>query len=338
VASQKNKAIGLSGFNSSGVYMLGLPKVARAIVYKAAQTLLLLLAISVSAQANTIVRVSTTFGDFSLELFDDVTPVTVQNFLNYVNRGVFNGSYFHRLNKGFVLQGGGYSFVPFTGPVNIPTDSPIVNEFSESNVRGTVAMAKFGGDPDSATSQWFVNLGDNSANLDAQNGGFTAFGRVLGDGMLVLDTINELTTYNFGTQQTELPLYNFDSSSSLTAANFVTMNTEVMQRFSSALNVFESNTGLLIATVDGGETLGTYSLNLSLIADQPSIQFQLNGDSLVLLGNKPDERATFSDADNKLRIPSLELNMNGNISVIRNVVLGLSDASNWIFTLETYDQ
>ena len=58
--------------------MLGLPKVARAIVYKAAQTLLLLLAISVSAQANTIVRVSTTFGDFSLELFDDLTPVTAE--------------------------------------------------------------------------------------------------------------------------------------------------------------------------------------------------------------------------------------------------------------------
>lgn len=318
--------------------MLGLFKAARALLHKSAQCLVLLLAISASAQANTIVRISTTFGDFSLELFDTAAPATVQNFLNYVNRGAYNGSYFHRLDKGFVLQGGGYHFVPFTGPVVIPADSPVVNEFNTSNLRGTVAMAKFGGDPDSATSQWFVNLTDNSANLDNQNGGFTVFGRVLGDGMVVLDTINELAVYNLGTQQNQLPLYNFDSSSSLTAANFVTMNAEVVQRYSAALHVYESNSGLLIATVDGGETLGTYSLNLSLIEDQAEIKFRLNADSLVLLGNKPDGRATFSTADNRLRIPSLELNMNGNTSAISNVVLVLSDASNWIFTLESYDQ
>lgn len=318
--------------------MLGLFKAARAVLFKAVQCLVFLLAVSASAQANTIVRISTTFGDFSLELFDTLTPGTVQNFLNYVNRGAYNGSYFHRLDKGFVLQGGGYHFVPFVGPVVIPVDPPVVNEFRESNVRGTVAMAKFGGLPDSATSQWFVNLTDNSASLDTQNGGFTVFGRVLGDGMLVLDTINEIAVYNLGTQQSQLPLYNFESSAILTAANFVTMNAEVVQRYSSALNVYESNSRLLIATVDGGEILGTYSLNLSLIEDQPGIKFRLNADSLVLLGNKPDERATFSGVDNKLRIPNLELNMNGNISVIHNVVLGLSDASTWTFTLESYDQ
>lgn len=318
--------------------MLGLYNAARGLLYKSAQCLVLLLAISGSAQANTIVRVSTTYGDFSLELFDTVTPVTVQNFLNYVNSGAFNGSYFHRLEKGFVLQGGGFRFVPFQGAVSIPTNAPIVNEFRESNLRGTVAMAKVGGNPDSATSQWFVNLADNSGNLDTQNEGFTVFGRVLGDGMLVLDTINETPVYNLGTLHDKLPLYNFESSASLTAVNFITMNAEVVQRYSSALNVFESSTGLLLTTVDGGETLGTYSLNLSLIEDQPEIKFRLNADSLVLLGNKPDGRATFSNTDNKLRIADLELNMNGNVSVIRNVVLGLSDASNWIFTLESYDQ
>lgn len=318
--------------------MLGLYTAARAALFKTAQCFVLLLAFSISAQANTIVRISTTFGDFSLELFDTVAPVTVQNFLNYVNRGAYNGSYFHRLDRGFVLQGGGYRFVPFVGPVTIPADPPIVNEYSESNLRGTVAMAKFGGDPDSATSQWFVNLTDNSENLNNQNGGFTVFGRVLGDGMLVLDAINGLEAFNLGTQQNQLPLYNFASIASLTAANFVTMNAEVMQRYSSALNVYESNSGLLLATVDGGETLGTYSLNLSLIESQPAIKFRLNADSLVLLGNKPDGRATFSGADNKLRIPTLELNLNGSVSTINNVVLVLSDASTWTFTLESYDQ
>ncbi len=323
--------------------MLRLQNAARTILRRIGLSLALLLAISVSAQANTIVRISTTFGDFSLELFDTVTPVTVQNFLSYVNSGAYNGSFFHRLEKDFVLQGGGYRFVPFEGPVAIPTGSPIVNEFQESNVRGTVAMAKLDTNPDSATSQWFVNIGDNSGNLDTQNEGFTVFGRVLGDGMIVLDTINELNTYDPVPQATtsfaKLPLYNVqDFVSNITAANFITMNAEVVQRYSSALSVYESGTGLLITTVDGGETLGTYSLNLSLVEDQPEVKFRLNGDSLVRLGNKPDDRATFSDTDNRLRIPSLELNMNGNISVIRNVVLRLSDASNWIFTLESYDQ
>mgnify|MGYP003108922074 CR=1 FL=1 len=318
--------------------MLRLQNAVRTLLRKIALSLVMLLAICASAQANTIVRISTTFGDFSLELFDTVAPVTVQNFLNYVNRGAYNGSYFHRLDKGFVLQGGGYRMVPFTGPVEIPADAPIVNEYGESNLRGTVAMAKFGGDPDSATSQWFVNLTDNSENLNNQNGGFTVFGRVLGDGMLVMDTINEITVYSLGTLQTQIPLYNFEAATTLTADNFITMNAEVVQRYSSAMHVYESTSGLLITTANGGDALGTYSLNLSLIEEQPEIKFRLNADSLVLLSNKPDGHATFSATDNKLLIPTLELNMNGNVSIISNVVLRLSDASNWVFTLESYDQ
>lgn len=268
--------------------MLRIQNAARILLRRIGLSLALLLAISVSAQANTIVRISTTFGDFSIELFDTVTPVTVQNFLSYVKSGAYNGSFFHRLEKDFVLQGGGFRFVPFEGPIEIPTSSPIVNEFQESNVRGTVAMAKIGTDPDSATSQWFVNIGDNSENLDAQNGGFTVFGRVLGDGMTVLDTINELNTYDPAPQANstfaKLPLHNVqDFVTNITAANFVTMNAEVVQRYSSALSVYEASSGLLITTVDGGETLGAYSLNLSLVEDQPEVKFRLNGDSLVRL-------------------------------------------------------
>ncbi len=295
----------------------------------------LVLAASASAQANTLVRVSTTFGDFTLELFDDVAPVTVRDFLNYVERGAYNGTYFHRLDAGFVLQGGGYRLIPYEGPLQVPADPPIVNEYRESNVRGTIAMAKLDGDPNSATSEWFINLADNSANLNTQNGGFTVFGRVLGDGMTVMDAINLLPVFALGNVQSQIPLHSTGESEELTVNNFVTMNAEVVQRYSAALAVFETQTGLLMASVDGGATLGAYSVNLSLQPQLPGTVFRLNADSLVRLAIRPIGMATY--ADNKLRIPTLEVNENGNVRVLRNVVLGLTDASQWLFSLESYE-
>jgi peptidyl-prolyl cis-trans isomerase A (cyclophilin A) len=295
----------------------------------------LLLACTAAAQANTLVRVSTSFGDFTLELFDDVAPITVRNFLNYVERGAYNGTYFHRLDAGFVLQGGGYRLIPYQGPLQVPADPPIVNEYRESNVRGTIAMAKRDGDPNSATSEWFINLADNSANLNVQNGGFTVFGRVLGDGMGVMDAINVLPVFALGNVQSQIPLHSTEASEELTVNNFVTMNAEVVQRYSSALAVFESHSGLLMASVDGGATLGAFSVNLSLQPQLPGTVFRLNADSLVRLAIRPIGMATY--ADNKLRIPTLEVNENGNVRVLRNVVLGLSDAAQWLFSLETYE-
>ncbi|MEQ1859766.1 MAG: peptidylprolyl isomerase [Chthoniobacteraceae bacterium] len=137
----------------------------------------------------------------TLELFDDRAPLTVQNFLRYATNpntsADFLGTFFHRSVSGFVVQGGGFN--PTATPTHIETFATVHNEFSadRSNVRGTVAMAKVGADagggPDSATSEWFVNLADNSANLDAQNGGFTVFGQVLA-GMNYIDQIAALPT------------------------------------------------------------------------------------------------------------------------------------------------
>ncbi|MDD5028626.1 MAG: peptidylprolyl isomerase, partial [Rhodoferax sp.] len=140
----------------------------------------------------TTVRVETALGVIDIELYDSAAPATVANFLSYLQGGAFDSTFFHRSMPGFVIQGGGYVWNTSTNKVApVAAKAPVVNEFSaaRSNLRGTVAMAKLDGDPDSATSQWFVNLADNAANLDAQNGGFTVFGKVVGNGMAVVDAI-----------------------------------------------------------------------------------------------------------------------------------------------------
>jgi peptidyl-prolyl cis-trans isomerase A (cyclophilin A) len=156
------------------------------------------------ADIRTIVRISTNVGDFSVGLYDEATPETVANFLWYVNEGHYNQTYIHRTENVTagdfqVVQGGGFRFQPFFGTIEIPTQGPVRNEPVFSNVRGTIAMAKFSGEPDSATNQWYFNLSDNSESLDTNSGGFTVFGEVLGGeaGMEVLDAIMGLQKVDF---------------------------------------------------------------------------------------------------------------------------------------------
>lgn len=151
-----------------------------------------------------------------IELFDD-RPLTRDNFLQYVTAGLYNGVIMHRLVEGFVLQGGGFYEWRLSEPAplnvsldptyevdldgNPNTSNPTVNnEFSNlpfrSNLRGTLAMAKVGGDPNSATNEFFFNLSNNSANLDNQNGGFTVFAQVIGDGMTLVDAFGSLDIIN----------------------------------------------------------------------------------------------------------------------------------------------
>ncbi|HUY32160.1 MAG TPA: peptidylprolyl isomerase [Pirellulales bacterium] len=159
--------------------------------------------------ADPIVTVNTTLGSFQIELFPNVAPQTVANFLHYVNSGSYTDTVFHRSVPGFVEQTGGFtSASPTFSSVSqfgtIPTGAAIPNEFNMSNVLGTVAMAFPSGEPNGATDQWFVNLADNSSILDS--GGFTVFGRVLGNGMQVLDQMATLPISNQGGNFTQLPL------------------------------------------------------------------------------------------------------------------------------------
>lgn len=154
------------------------------------------------APAGTLAQFRTPIGTLDVELYDQDKPITVRNFIRYVQAGAYTNMFLHRWVPGFVIQGGGF-FVTnrFTAPTipNVRTFAPILNEYNGdarfSNLYGTIAMAKLGGDPNSATSQWFFNLANNAANLDTQNGGFTVFGRVIG-GTNVLNRFNSTTTTN----------------------------------------------------------------------------------------------------------------------------------------------
>jgi len=140
------------------------------------------------------VKLETSMGDIVLELNEDAAPVTVKNFLQYIEEGFYDGTIFHRVIPRFMIQGGGFT----PDMKDKQTHPPIVNEYRLSNVRGTVAMAKIGGNPNSATSQFFINLSDNS-RLDSQNGGFTVFARVVEGMDVVYSIVAVKTTMKIGT-------------------------------------------------------------------------------------------------------------------------------------------
>jgi len=192
---------------------------------------------------NSLVRINTSLGPVNIELLDRQAPQTVANFFNYIEVGKYTDSIFHRSAKlsggtPFVLQGGGFTFE--TNPSSIaavPADPAVQNEpdaVNRSNLRGTVAMAKLGGNPNSATNQFFFNLGNNASILDGQNGGFTVFGRLASAAdQAIVDQLAAITTQNQGSAPAlptaqqgvfgEIPLRNYTGNSfptDTTAANF----------------------------------------------------------------------------------------------------------------------
>jgi peptidyl-prolyl cis-trans isomerase B (cyclophilin B) len=150
---------------------------------------------------NPVVELSTTMGKIKLQLDSKKAPKTVANFLGYVRKGHYNGTIFHRVIEGFMIQGGGFD----TSMSEKPTDPPIQNEADNglSNRRGTVAMARTP-DPNSASAQFFINVADNT-NLDhrekSQMGwGYCVFGEVI-EGMDVVEKIKAVPTTNKGPMQ-----------------------------------------------------------------------------------------------------------------------------------------
>ncbi len=140
------------------------------------------------------VRVKTSKGDFVIELDREKAPISVKNFLSYVNKKFYDGTVFHRVIPTFMIQGGGFS-AEGGRLIQKTVEAPIKNEGQNGlkNLRGTVAMARTG-ELDSATSQFFVNVVDNPDLDYPKNGGYAVFGKVV-EGMDVVDKIKGVATH-----------------------------------------------------------------------------------------------------------------------------------------------
>ena len=171
-------------------------------IFRIKQTLLLLILVTIvpsSYAADLVkVRMQTSIGDIVLELDREKSPISVKNFLSYVESGAYEGTIFHRVIDNFMIQGGGFD----ESYNRRPTQPPIVNEGGNGlkNLRGTIAMARTNA-VHSATSQFFINLKDNSF-LDHKNPtprgfGYAVFGKVV-DGMSTVDAMRKVETSSGG--------------------------------------------------------------------------------------------------------------------------------------------
>jgi len=238
------------------------------------------------------VRLATVSGEIDLALFGQQKPITVANFLNYVDQGRYfiidptNGqlasSFVHRSVPGFIIQGGGYlgtvnpspSPAPPTRPTAVLPFPAIQNEPGISNKRGTIAMAQVGTDANSATSQWFINLADNGGsphNLDIRfnnAGPYTVFGKVVHNTMNAVDLIAGLPRVNAGAPFDTLPVRNYTSPNPVTVANFIsipgisripTLTFSVSSNAPAIADAIVSGTNLLVS----GHQVGSATLTVT---------------------------------------------------------------------------
>jgi peptidyl-prolyl cis-trans isomerase A (cyclophilin A) len=297
------------------------------------------------AQITDLVCLDTTLGEICLKLYPEDASLTVANFRKYVTDGDFNGSIIHRSVPGFVIQGGGYKFSNASGMSEIPKDPAVLNEPRRSNRRGTIAMAKFAGDPNSATSEWFINLGDNSSNLDFSNGGFTVFGEVV-IGMNVVDAIASQAVLDlrsrYGDAFSEVPQLGFDST--ITIDDFVVINRAYeTQRDLTPVPTPENPYPGITTTVTYGSVAFVSDVKwpdgnlyrmffLQDATPPPNYTFTIDLTTIVLLTDKGRSRATFDGEF--LTIPTVRSNPN----IFFNVRLRLVDRTTLKFTLVSYER
>lgn len=233
------------------------------------------------------VRLTTVLGNIDIALFGQQKPITVSNFLKYVDQNRYflldpttnqiASSFVHRSIASFIIQGGGFIGTVAPSPTpGSPADSakptqvlafaPIQNEPGLSNQRGTIAMAQNGSDANSATSQWFINLADNGGppnNLDIRYtppmgspaGPYTVFGRVVNNTMATVDSIAALPRYNAGAPFDSLPLRNYTQGNFVRVPNLVSV--PAIAHISPLTFSAMSDTGNVSVAVSGTKLLVT---------------------------------------------------------------------------------
>jgi len=165
------------------------------------------LAATTAFAANPQVELDTSAGVIKIELYPDAAPKTVANFLDYVKAKFYDGTQFHRVIDGFMIQGGGFTpdFAQKPTRPPVPIEAEASSKAGLLNVPGTVAMARTS-DPNSATSQFFINVNDNkSLNFSTGNPGYTVFGKVVG-GMDVVTKIAKGATGSGGPFPKDVPV------------------------------------------------------------------------------------------------------------------------------------
>ncbi|MEO1130436.1 MAG: peptidylprolyl isomerase [Planctomycetota bacterium] len=282
---------------------------------------------------DTIVRFTTVAGDIDVLMFPDETPLTVENFFSYMNEGSYDNTFIHRsavLGDGtpFVVQGGGFAadgrFTP------IEQRDPVLNEPGITNSRGTIAMAKLGGNPNSATTQWFFNLSDNADILDDQNGGFTVFGRIV-DGLDVMDALADFEVINasdIGGALNELPVLDAqaveDRDGNVVAADLIRIERIAQQLDITGEPFRQITTDGLVTLTDGGSAIvNIYSLTgvqLGTPSDFVRVTFGAGGNTIQRIAITGDLEGPIgiqiTGADNVGSIVDLRRDVNSDINFI----------------------
>lgn len=310
---------------------------------------LLILMVARPALAQKYVCMESNKGEWCFELLRSAAPNTVNNFLRYVNAGDYTNNLIHRSVRGFVIQGGGFG-IDQSGLLGVTRNyGTVVNEYRRSNLRGTVAMAKLGGDPNSASNQWFINLGDNSGNLDNQNGGFTVFAEVV-HGLDVIDRIAGFRIGNLtgilGSGFNEVPVDIPASATTVARSDLVIIarayatdllpGQTIAPYHCSVAVPNESLTELCsgeVAFPVNVQNVGSYEGTLQLVTSNPMV-FAIKPGSLKPIASLPAVHATYDPVTLELSIPSVR----AGASFYFNVKLKLTNVAAQQFTLQSFTQ
>lgn len=243
--------------------------------------------VTIDYVTNTVVRFSSVTNTgaaqvYEIELFDAEAPIAVANFLAYSTAGRYTNSFIHRSVNNFVIQGGGFTIDK--GVIsNVTTNAPITGEFNAArgNIKGTISMAHTG-DPNSGTSQWFVNVKDNPDLDDFATKKHTVFGRIVGNGQTVVDAINALTEVNLQTAT---------SSSALGEVPLRTAFTDFARTITGTVTTTANSTQIV-----GTGTKFMTELKGSIVASALRSRIQINGATFFVASISDDTHLTVTAA------------------------------------------